>query len=223
MNSPDFLKERFLKYREKFESMKVKIEDQVENFRTVWMEGNIVKMINQTKLPHKFEIYSSFDHKQTAEAIKKMIVRGAPAMGVTAGFGMAQACLEASDRDFKSYVEKASQIIKETRPTAYNLFWAVDRILRVVKKGKTIKEKRESAVKEAHKIADEDVETCRKIGEYGSGLIKNNYKILTHCNAGALATVDYGTALAPIRFAHYRRKRYLFLSMKQDLDVKVQD
>jgi len=187
--------------------MKVKIGNTIKEFRTVWMEGKTVKMIDQPKLPHKFEIYTSYDHKQTADAIKTMIVRGAPVIGVTAAYGIAQACLEASDENFDEYVKKASETLRKTRPTAYNLFWAIDRILKTVEKGKSVKEKKELAVKEANKIADEDVETCKKIGEYGSKLIKDGYKILTHCNAGALATVDYGTALAPIRFAHDEGKK----------------
>jgi len=187
--------------------MRVKIGNTTKEFRTVWMEGKTVKMIDQPKLPHKFEIYTSYDHRQTANAIKDMIVRGAPAIGVTATYGMAQACLEASDENFDEYVKKASETLRKTRPTAYNLFWAIDRILKVIEKGKSVKEKRELAVKEANKIADENVETCRKIGEYGNKLIKDGYRILTHCNAGALATVDYGTALAPIRFAHDEGKK----------------
>jgi translation initiation factor eIF-2B subunit alpha/methylthioribose-1-phosphate isomerase len=187
--------------------MRVKIGNITKEFRTVWMEDKIVKMIDQPKLPHKFEIYSSYDHRQTADAIKNMTVRGAPAIGATAAYGMAQACLEASDKNFDEYVKKASETLRKTRPTAYNLFWAVDRILKVIEKGKSVKEKRKLAVKEANKIADEDVETCKKIGEHGSKLIKDGYRILTHCNAGALATVDYGTALAPIRFAHNEGKK----------------
>jgi len=187
--------------------MRVRVGDEVKEFRTVWMESHIVKMIDQPKLPHKFEIYSSFDHKQTANAIKIMIVRGAPAIGATAGFGMAQACLEAPSTGFDDYVEKAANILKNTRPTAYNLFYAIDRVLKAIEKGDSVKEKRELAVKEANMIADEDVEKCKSIGVYGNSLIKDGDKILTHCNAGALATVDYGTALAPIRTAHYGGKK----------------
>ncbi len=187
--------------------MRVKVGNQVKEFRTVWMEGKTVRMIDQTKLPHKFEIYDSSNYKQTAEAIKKMIVRGAPAIGVTAAYGIAQAFLEAPENKFDDYVKNAVNTIRSTRPTAYNLFWAIDRILKAVDRGKSIKEKKELAVKEANKIADEDVEICKKIGENGNELIKNGNKILTHCNAGALATVDYGTALAPIRFAHHKGKK----------------
>lgn len=171
------------------------------------MEGNIVNMIDQPKLPYKFEVYDSTNHKKTAEAIKKMIVRGAPAIGVTAAYGIAQACIEAPEDKFNEYVKNAANTLRNTRPTAYNLFWAIDRMLRVINKGNSINDKRKLAVEEANKIADEDVETCKKIGEYGNKLIKNENKILTHCNAGALATVDYGTALAPIRFAYHEGKK----------------
>jgi S-methyl-5-thioribose-1-phosphate isomerase len=187
--------------------MKVKIGNQTKEFRTLWMENNIVKMIDQPKLPHKFEIYDSMDHKKTAEAIKTMIVRGAPVIGVTAAYGIVQACLEAPEDKFDDYVKDAANTLRNTRPTAYNLFWAIDRMLNVINKGSSINEKRKLAVEESNKIADEDVEICKKIGEYGNELIKNNNRILTHCNAGALATVDYGTALSPIRFAHKKGKK----------------
>jgi S-methyl-5-thioribose-1-phosphate isomerase len=187
--------------------MRVKIGNQTKEFRTVWMEGKTIRMIDQTKLPHKFEIYTSSDYKQTAEAIKKMIVRGAPAIGVTAAYGIAQACLEAPEDKFNDYLKNSSNILRNTRPTAYNLFWTIDRMLRVINEGNSINEKRKLAVEEAKKIADEDVEICKNIGEYGNKLIKNGNNILTHCNAGALATVDYGTALAPIRVAHHEGKK----------------
>jgi len=187
--------------------MRVKIGNKTKEFRTVWMEGKTVKIIDQPKLPHKFEIYNSYDHKQTADAIKTMIVRGAPAIGATAAFGMAQACLEASEKKFDEYIMKASEILSRTRPTAYNLFWAIDRMLEVIERGYYINEKRDLAKEEAKRIADEDVETCKQIGKFGNELIKEGYRILTHCNAGALATVDFGTALAPIRFANYEKKK----------------
>lgn len=185
----------------------MRIGDEAKEFRTVWMESHIVKMINQSKLPHVFEIYTSFNHKQTAEAIKTMIVRGAPAIGAAAAYGMAQACMEASNVEFDEYVKKASETLRNTRPTAYNLFYAIDRVLKAIERGDSIKEKKVLAIEEANRIAEEDVGICRKIGEHGNKLIKDGYRILTHCNAGALATVDYGTALAPIRFAHYEGKR----------------
>ena len=187
--------------------MRVKVGNEVKEFRTVWMDGKTVKLIDQPKLPHKFEVYDSLDHKKTAEAIKTMIVRGAPAIGATAAYGIAQACVEAPDNDFDNYVRDAAETLRNTRPTAYNLFWAIDRMLKVIEKGNSVQEKISLAKQEAEKTANEDVETCKKIGEFGNELIKDGNKILTHCNAGALATVDYGTALAPIRFAHNSGKK----------------
>lgn len=163
-----------------------------KHYKTVWMEGAVVKLINQPLLPHKFEIYDCKDYKVTADAIKTMVVRGAGAIGVTAAYGMAQAFL--SDED----VNKAAEYIKSMRPTAQNLFYAVDKVSKANNK--------EDALKIANEIADEDADFCKKIGEHGLGVIeeiskKKNGKtvnILTHCNAGWLAFVDYGSAIAPI-------------------------
>ena len=187
--------------------MRVKLGNEIKEFRTVWIEGKTVKLINQPKLPHEFEIYDSLNSKKTSEAIKTMIVRGAPAIGVTAAYGMLQACFEAPENDFDNYVKNAAETLKNTRSTAYNLFWAIDRILKIIEKGNSAKEKISLAKQEAEKIANEGIETCKKIGKYGNKLIKDGNRILTHCNAGALATVDYGTALAPIRFAHSEGKK----------------
>ncbi|MBU1005495.1 MAG: S-methyl-5-thioribose-1-phosphate isomerase [Nanoarchaeota archaeon] len=172
----------------------MKISD--KHYRTVWMEGNIVKMIDQPLLPNKFEIYECKDYRQTAQAIKTMIVRGAGAIGAAAGFAMAQAFL--ADEDIK----KAAEVIKNTRPTAQNLFYAVSKVLKA-------KDKQE-AVKIANEIADEDSNACKKIGEHGDHLIKNNAKILTHCNAGWLAFVNWGSALSPI-YAAKRKGKNVFV------------
>ena len=167
-----------------------------KNYRTVWMEDGIVKIINQPLLPDKFEIYSCKDYKETAKAIKDMIVRGAGAIGATAGYAMAQAFIAGEN------IQEAAQLIKNTRPTAQNLFYAVDKVLKAKNK--------EEAVKIANQIADEDSEASGKIGEYGEPLIKNNSKILTHCNAGWLAFVDWGTALSPI-YAAKRKGKNIFV------------
>jgi translation initiation factor eIF-2B subunit alpha/methylthioribose-1-phosphate isomerase len=163
-----------------------------KDYRTVWMENEIVKLINQPLLPHKFEIYSCKDYKETAKAIKTMTVRGAGAIGAAAGYAMAQAFL--ADED----IQKAAKMIKNTRPTAQNLFYAVHKVLKA-------KNKKE-ALKIAKQIADEDSEACKKIGEFGERFIKNGARILTHCNAGWLAFVDWGTALSPIYRAQRRGK-----------------
>jgi len=162
-----------------------------KTYRTVWYnaEANKVLMIDQTLLPFKFEIVEFDDFKATAVAIKDMVVRGAGAIGATAGFAMAQAFVENSSITF---VEDAKNLIESTRPTAVNLFYATKKVFEAGLKSK------ESAVLMALEIADEDAENCRKIGEFGNGIIKPNQRILTHCNAGWLAFVDYGSALAPV-------------------------
>lgn len=171
------------------------------HYRTAWLEGSTVKMINQLLLPHKFEIIELPTHLHTAKAIKDMVVRGAGAIGTSAGFAMAQAFLEAET--FPEYVDAARKHIEMTRPTAQNLFYATKRVY-----GAAINSKnpREAAINEAQKIADEDSKNCKKIGEYGSELIKSGFKIETHCNAGWLAFTDWGSALAPIYTAKRQGK-----------------
>jgi len=138
-----------------------------------------------------------------------MVVRGAPAIGATAGYAAAQAALEFSGTldEFFSHMQTAGEFIKKTRPTAVDLMHAVDRVNSSLKKCSSVEECKNRAVEEAEKIASEYIEMCRKIGVHGNALIKDNDKILTHCNAGALATVDYGTALAPMRAAHEAGKK----------------
>ena len=162
------------------------------------MEGNIVKLINQPLLPHKFEIYSCKDYRETCKAIKEMTVRGAGAIGATAGYALAQG-VSAGEK-----IEEVVSLIKNTRPTAQNLFYAVDRILLKIK---NIEEATKIALAEAQLIADEDANACKKIGEFGEKLIKDGFRILTHCNAGWLAFVDYGSALAPVCLAHRNGKK----------------
>jgi len=166
------------------------------------MENKVIKLINQPLLPHKFEIVSLKNTGEVAYAIKAMIVRGAPAIGATGAFGLAQAALlyNGDKKKFLDYIKEAYKILLETRPTAYDLKDGLDFVMNAIKKG-------ENPLKAAQQYADKGVENCKKIGEYGNKLIKNNYKILTHCNAGALACVDYGTALAPIRKAHKSSKK----------------
>ncbi|MBI2649900.1 S-methyl-5-thioribose-1-phosphate isomerase [Candidatus Woesearchaeota archaeon] len=180
-----------------------------QNYRTVWMQYNFVYLINQQLLPHKFEIYKCKNYIETANAIKTMIVRGAPAIGATGAFGIAQAALEFKEdnfEDFKNYIENASGILKSTRPTANDLFYAIDFVKEKILKNFNVNDAKKDAVKLANEYADWNAELCRQIGEHGNNLIKNNQNILTHCNAGALACVDFGTALAPIRVAHYSKK-----------------
>lgn len=190
--------------------MKVKTEEGIKDFRTVWMEGDIVKLINQPLIPHKFEIYDSRDYQETARAIKTMIVRGAPAIGATGAYGLAQAVLQFQGdfSSFPDFLSKAEKTLKETRPTAYDLFYAIDRVKAQVLKAKSLEDAKEIAKKASQDYADMSAEQCRKIGEFGAELIKDGMNILTHCNAGALACVDWGTALAPFRFAHQQGKDF---------------
>lgn len=170
-------------------------------YRTVWLEGNTVCMIEQNLLPFRFEIFKAQNHIQTSFAIKSMIVRGAGAIGATAGFAMAQAFNEAPKENSYDYIINARNTIESTRPTARNLFYAVEKVFNAGMKSKT------AAFIEAQNIADEDAYASQKIGFYGNEIIKDGYRIETHCNAGWLAFVDYGTALSPVYVAHREGKK----------------
>jgi S-methyl-5-thioribose-1-phosphate isomerase len=183
--------------------MKVKNKDKTEDVKAVWKEDKFVKMVDQRKLPHSFEIITLHNHWETAQAIKNMTTRGAGAIGNAAAFGMAQAAIEARTKpldEFNKYIEIAAETIRNTRPTAVNLFKAVKRCLKVAECG-TVEIRVESIIKEADKIFEEDMRASEEIAKAGSNLIKDGFRILTHCNAGALAYIDLGTALAPIRQA----------------------
>lgn len=169
--------------------MKVIIEGEKREVKTVWMEDGIVKLIDQRKLPDKYDLFNARSVEEVGFAIEDMVVRGAPAIGATAAYGMAQASLKDGD------LEEAAHILRDTRPTAHDLFHAIDHMLKELKEGK-------DPVVAADLYADDITERCRKIGINGNKVIKDGDKILTHCNAGALAAVDYGTALAPMRSAH---------------------
>ena len=184
--------------------MKVKVHGEERDVLAVWREGSVVKMVDQRKLPHSFEIIDLKDHKETAWAIKVMVTRGAGSIGCAAGFGMAQAALEAADlpeEEFMVYLNEAADSIRNTRPTAANLFKAVDKCLKASEWGK-VSVKVESIVREAEYILKDDIKATEVIAKSGAKLIKDGFKILTHCNAGALAYIGMGTALAPIRQAH---------------------
>ncbi len=191
---------------------------QGKQYRTVWMEGSTVKMIDQTLLPHEFKIIDLPKHTDTAEAIKTMKVRGAGAIGATAGYGLAQVVLEAatlmetdkvsfgsSFSNFTDYIGKGAECIRKTRPTARNLFYAIECVLKAIER-LSPSEAKKKAVQEAQRIADEDAENCRKIGRYGADLIRSGAKVSTHCNAGWLAFVDYGSALSPVYEAQRQGK-----------------
>ncbi len=181
--------------------------------RTVFWEDNQLKMIDQRILPGRFEIVSFKDHVSVARAIKDMVVRGAPAIGAAAAFGLALAGYESkasSSDDLLKDLQAASDTLKAARPTAVNFAWAVDRILWIAEKTKdeqNADELRQLVLDAAQRIADEDVEINKRMAEHGAKLIDDGDTIIHHCNTGALATVDWGTALGVIRTAHEQGKR----------------
>lgn len=172
--------------------------------RTVWWEDNRVHMINQPLLPHRFESITLDTHFETADAIRTMIVRGAGAIGASGGFAMAQAALAAPNAGFFEAMAEAAQLIGNTRPTAQNLFYAIDRVLHAIESEKDHPEQaRKAALACAQAIADDDAACAKAIGQMGLPLIPKNCRISTHCNAGWLAFVDWGSALSPIYAAHH--------------------
>jgi len=169
-----------------------------KEYRTVWMENEQVLMINQPLLPHQFEIFHSRTAEETAAAIKNMVVRGAGALAIAAAYGMVQVFMENQSEE---EILKGYKMMKSTRPTAQNLFYAVDKVYKAGNQGKNSKEKIFSALQEAQKLSDEDSFLAAEIGRFGNELIHSGSKILTHCNAGWLAFADWGTAISPIYFA----------------------
>ena len=159
-------------------------------------------MIDQTKLPNNLEFVTYDDFNQVAEAIRTLVVRGAPAIGVSAAFGLALAALQSNAEEKDELIqdlENAKKILIETRPTAVNLSWGLKKIMEIAKQGKTVSEIRDTVIAKAKQMAEEDINTNKKMGKNGAELFQNNDTIMTHCNAGALATVAYGTALGVIR------------------------
>lgn len=183
--------------------------------RTIWQHPHkpaTTCIIDQRQLPHQWivaELTSVADH---AQAIQEMWVRGAPLIGATAAYGMYHACLDTkvSSEDVNTYIESSAHVLKSTRPTAVNLAWAVDRMMDAIKGIEDADQRIQIALNTANQIVEEDVEICRRIGEHGLPLLKDLSKkkeggtvnILTHCNAGWLACVDWGTATSPIYQAH---------------------
>ena len=176
-------------------------------YRTVWMEGGTVRLIDQNRLPFGFAVVDCADHRATAEAIRHMTVRGAPAIGAAAAYALAQAFVEARAGNVWAYAREARTRIEATRPTARDLFHAVERVWHAAEAAPHPAAAVEAAVDAAQTLADESVESCRRIGEHGAALIADGARVLTHCNAGWLATVDYGTALAPVYVAVSAGKR----------------
>jgi len=170
-------------------------------YRTIWMEGRSVFMIDQNRLPFEFVIFRSDDYRTTCQAIKDMTTRGAGAIGAAAGFAMAQAFLMAPAKNTEEFIQQAKTDIQHTRPTARNLFYAVELVFEAGLKSP------KSAFDMAQQVAAKDISDSRAIGHFGNELISEKCNILTHCNAGWLAFVDYGTALSPIYTAHQAGKK----------------
>ena len=183
----------------------MKIEN--KSYRTIWFENKIVKIIDQTKLPHQFVIKDLKKVQDAINAIKTMEVRGAPLIGATAAYGLVLSIIENNDL---SFLKKSSENLIASRPTAINLKWAVERMMKKLS-GINEKDILNTAINEANEIVEEDVRFCKKIGLNGLKIIqeisnkkKDTVNILTHCNAGWLATIDWGTATSPIYHAHQK-------------------
>ena len=181
----------------------MKIKD--KSYRTIWFDNNTVKIIDQTKLPHQFIIKDLKTSKDAINAIKTMEVRGAPLIGATAAYGLILSIIEKNDL---SFLKKTSEDLISSRPTAINLKWAIDRMMNKLL-GVNSNEILKIALEEAEAIVEEDVNFCKNIGTNGLKIIediankkKDTVNILTHCNAGWLATIDWGTATSPIYHAH---------------------
>ena len=182
----------------------------LEEFRTIRWKRDTVIMVDQRLLPLKFRYLRLRTYREVAKAIKEMAVRGAPAIGVAAAMGLALAAKRCRTRDRERMLKRlreAAEVLRATRPTAVNLFWAIERVLRVAESCNSAEEIRGRVLEEALRMAEEDIEVNKKIGEYGATLIEDGDTVLTHCNAGALATVGYGTALGVIRSAVKQGKR----------------
>jgi len=200
-----FFNSKLEKKVEKNGKKKMKIEG--KSYKTIWFVDNLVKIIDQTKLPHKFVIKDLKNVKDAINAIKTMEVRGAPLIGTTAAYGLVLSIIEKNDL---SFLKKSSEELIASRPTAINLKWAVDRMMKKLN-GINEKDILKIALDEAKAIKEEDEGFCKNIGLNGLKIIekisnkkKDTVNILTHCNAGWLATIDWGTATSPIYHAHQK-------------------
>jgi methylthioribose-1-phosphate isomerase len=170
--------------------------------KTIEWKNNKVVMIDQTRLPNELVFVEYSDFRDVAHAIKTLVIRGAPAIGVAGAFGLSLAALQSSAKtkdELISDLENAEKILYETRPTAVNLAWGLEQIMNVAKKGNTVQEIRDLIINTAKQMAEDDIKINMTMGKNGSVLFDNNDTIMTHCNAGSLATVAYGTALGVIR------------------------
>jgi S-methyl-5-thioribose-1-phosphate isomerase len=193
--------------------MNVTVRGQTRHYRTVTFDAkhNTVLLIEQRLLPHKFQIVATDDFRETASAIRDMVVRGAGAIGVTAAYGLAQGSRAFRGSDLARlhrHVEQVYQTLKAARPTAVDPVNAMNDVLRAMRRGETVEEQKAIALTAAEEFANEDVRHCEAIGHHGAKLIRNGMRILTHCNAGWLAFVDMGTATAPMYAAQAAGKKF---------------
>lgn len=177
-----------------------------------WNKGKI-RFIDQTLLPHKFEVVSTDSLRRLWRAIKKLEIRGAPAIGIAGALGMVIGTKDSDAETFDAFFKElrmTGDYLGSSRPTAVNLFWAIDRMKETAYKNRTrkVKEIKNILLKEAIKIIDEDKSSCRRMARFGAGLVRKDSRILTHCNAGGLATADYGTALGVLFEARRQGKRF---------------
>jgi methylthioribose-1-phosphate isomerase len=189
--------------------VKVKVDGVTKEFRTVWLDGSVIKMIDQSKLPFTFRVIEASSCDEVVEAIRGMTIRGTLTISVAGAFAVAQACLNyggGSLKELRSLADSCAKRIVNTRLTGVDLSRKVSRVLKAINSAKDLKSATESSVAEAQRIADEDVEVCRRIGENGSRLLAEKCHVLTHCNTG-LGAVDYGTALGVIRRARNDGKK----------------
>jgi len=193
--------------------MNVTVRGQIRHYRTVTFDyrRNAVLLIEQRLLPHKFQIVAMRDFRETAGAIKDMVVRGAGAIGATAAYGLAQGAQAFRGRDlakFSKHVETVSKTLKVARPTAVDPVNAMNQVRAAMRPGETVEEQQVIALAAAEEFANEDVRYCEEIGRHGGKLLRNGMRILTHCNAGWLAFVDVGTATAPMYAAQRQGKQF---------------
>ncbi len=177
-------------------------------YRSLWFEDDCLCMIDQNKLPFEFSIVRLESYQQVAEAIRQMTVRGAPAIGAAGAYGLALAAREAPEASFRSFIREARDLLASTRPTAIDLYNALETVYdEVLKFIPNYEHARQVALLSAEEFARDSAAECLALGEHGASLIEDGDRILTHCNAGALATVDWGTALSSIRIAHRQGKK----------------
>jgi methylthioribose-1-phosphate isomerase len=182
-----------------------------QHYRTIWeKDERTIQIIDQRALPHQLVIEDLKNYQEAATAIREMHVRGAPLIGATAAYGMYLATLEATEENFERFIKKAKTALEATRPTAVNLFYGINAVLEAISKGISKEEKTKLALEAARQVTEESVLQCEAIGKHGLEIIKKisqkkkgqTVNILTHCNAGWLACIDYGTATAPMYAAH---------------------